>query len=270
MFYIGIGSENRAFSKKGRNNIWKRIVAKHGFEVAVTHTNLIWEEACSIEKYLISFYGKMGEGGILCNMTDGGEGALGRKTSNETKNKIRNSLLGRNHSEEAKKKMSESRNGKPSNFKGKSFSEESKRKISNSKKGCVSPRKGVKLSEESKLKMSESRKGRKPSPKAIEAVRKYWLGRKHTEESKNKMSLIRTGEKRTPGAIINIINAHIKYRYTIQTPSGSLVEVSNIRDFCLENGLDRGLLYKTHGGKTPGLGNDLFHKKYRIINKVKL
>lgn len=270
IFYIGIGSEKRAYRKTGRTDFWKRIVDKHGFTVSITHKNLIWEEACVIEKYLVSFYGKINDGGVLCNITDGGEGAFGRKTSDNTKNKIRNSLLGRNHSEEAKAKMSQSRKGKPSSFKGKSFSEESKRKISNSKKGTISPKRGIKLSEETIEKMRKSLKGRKAHPNTIEASRRYWTGRTHTIETRNKMSLVRTGEKRSAEAIANIVNAHLKYFYTIQTPSGSLVKTSNINKFCLENGIDRRSLYMTYGNKMRNGYKITHHKNYKIVNKTEI
>lgn len=270
IFYIGIGSEKRAYRTSGRTEIWKRIADKHGFTVSVTHKNLIWEEACVIEKYLVSFYGKINDGGLLCNITDGGEGAFGRKASDITKNKIRNSLLGRNHSEEAKAKMSQSRKGKPSSFKGKSFSEESKRKLSNSKKGTISPKRGIKLSEETIEKMRKSLKGRKAHPNTIEASRRYWTGRKHTMESRNKMSLVRTGEKRSAEAIANIVNAHLKYLYTIETPSGEFIEVLNLNKFCLEHNLTRSLLSRTHGDKFRNGCKITHHKNYKIVNKIEI
>lgn len=78
VFYVGIGkSKKRANETYHRRNcFWKNIVNKcGGFKVEITHTNLIWEEACSIERYLISFYGRKDLGlGNLCNLTDGGDG----------------------------------------------------------------------------------------------------------------------------------------------------------------------------------------------------
>lgn len=264
VFYIGIGSEKRPFFKNGRTELWKRIVAKHGLTVSITHRNLIWEEACVIEKYLISFYGKINDGGILCNISDGGEGAFGVKISDEVKDKIRNSLLGRNHSDEARLKMSQSRKGRPSTFKGKTLSEEARKKISDKNKGRISPRKGVKMSEETKKKLSESLKGRKAHPNTIKASIKYWTGRKHTMESRNKMSLVRTGEKRSAEAIINISNAHLKYVYTIKNPLGDLIEVSNLYKFCLENKINRSALSKTYGKDSS------YDGKYKIINKIEI
>jgi hypothetical protein len=87
VFYVGIGlTEERASSHYNRTKHWHHIVNKVGYTVEITHRDIIWEEACSIEKYLISFYGRrdLGEG-TLVNLTDGGEGVPGMKHSAETK-----------------------------------------------------------------------------------------------------------------------------------------------------------------------------------------
>lgn len=80
IFYIGIGkSDNnfkRAHSKDKRNIIWKRIVEKTDYDVEVIHSNITWQEACSIEKELILKYKKRNQGGTLCNISDGGEGGI--------------------------------------------------------------------------------------------------------------------------------------------------------------------------------------------------
>lgn len=76
VFYVGIGKHSRrAFDKRGRNKHWYNVVNKHGYRVDITHKDLCWEEVCSIEKYLIAFYGRSDlNAGLLVNMTDGGEG----------------------------------------------------------------------------------------------------------------------------------------------------------------------------------------------------
>lgn len=96
IFYIGIGKTiKRAYSKYGRNPYWHHIVDKLNYIVEITHKDVIWEEACSIEKYLISFYGRkdLNLGGLI-NMTDGGEGCNGYITSFNTKNKLSKLNLG--------------------------------------------------------------------------------------------------------------------------------------------------------------------------------
>lgn len=79
IFYIGIGETiRRAYTKKGRNLHWNRIVKIHNFEVEVLCEGLTWEQACEAEIFLITFYGRDGKGtGPLSNQTDGGDGMLG-------------------------------------------------------------------------------------------------------------------------------------------------------------------------------------------------
>jgi len=111
VFYIGIGkNEKRAYQVHNRRNIyWRNIVKKTDYKVEITHKDICYEEACSIEQYLISFYGRSNlNQGSLCNLTDGGEGCLGLIVSEKTKEKFRgsnNHMFGKTHSEEVKKRM---------------------------------------------------------------------------------------------------------------------------------------------------------------------
>lgn len=127
IFYIGIGkSENRPYSKRSRNSLWKNIVNKTGYSVEIITTCDSWEEACQIEQYLIKYYGRRDLGlGSLVNMTDGGDGSLNMTSPRK----------GVTLSEETKRKISQSKKGKPSTNKGKTLSEEHKSKISEAKKG---------------------------------------------------------------------------------------------------------------------------------------
>lgn len=113
-FYIGIGSDNnyqRAFDKDSRNRHWQSII-KSGYEVEILLDDLTWEEACQKEKEFIVLYGRTDlKSGILCNMTDGGEGAVNRIFSKEHRDKIRQSKIGIKRSSETIQKMSEGRKG---------------------------------------------------------------------------------------------------------------------------------------------------------------
>lgn len=112
-FYIGIGTDKRyyrAFMKIKRNNIWYKITDKTDFKVEIVFDDLTWDEACNKEKEFIAIYGRKDCGnGILCNLTDGGEGAIGRKyiTSEETKAKLSKAHKGKKSSEETKQKLRE-------------------------------------------------------------------------------------------------------------------------------------------------------------------
>jgi hypothetical protein len=90
-FYVGIGSDDnfkykRACEKENRNKHWYNIVKKTQYEVEIILDNLTWDEACEKEVEFIKLYGRedLNEG-ILCNMTNGGEGVLGMKHSDKTK-----------------------------------------------------------------------------------------------------------------------------------------------------------------------------------------
>lgn len=118
VFYIGIGLIKRSKSKYNRNNHWKNITNKTEYEIQILKSNLLWEEACELEKILISYYGRLNNNtGILCNLTDGGEGSLNRIISENTRYKLGNGSrgnkwwLGRNHTVETKLKISNSRKG---------------------------------------------------------------------------------------------------------------------------------------------------------------
>jgi len=176
-FYIGKGVRNqngsgRANSKRNRNTYWHNIVNKYGYEVKITHKDICNEEACVIEKYLIDFYGRadMNKGGLV-NMTDGGEGSVNYKHTEESKLKIGKTSLGRNLGEKNPmygKKLSEEHRKKlyegsmRANAK-RVFTEDSKKKISDSLKKYFSenPEKKAYLSSaEQKIKLSKASKGR--------------------------------------------------------------------------------------------------------------
>lgn len=78
LFYVGIGVyKKRAYSKHGRNRYWHNTVNKYGYNVEILFSDISYNEAKSIESYLIKYYGRKDLGlGSLVNMTDGGEGSL--------------------------------------------------------------------------------------------------------------------------------------------------------------------------------------------------
>lgn len=82
-FYVGIGKTpsrwNPARAKdRDRNPLCMRIIRKYGAENihVQRHTDLAWAEACAKEQALIAHFGRMEDGGLLANFTDGGEGAI--------------------------------------------------------------------------------------------------------------------------------------------------------------------------------------------------
>ncbi len=102
IFYVGYGGGNklekikkyyRAYTKSGRtdNKDWKIIKEETTYRVEILYDNLTIEEAKQKEIETIRFFGRKDKGlGTLCNHNDGGNISpyLGRKHSQETKNKI--------------------------------------------------------------------------------------------------------------------------------------------------------------------------------------
>jgi hypothetical protein len=189
-FYIGIGEkENRAHDKRSRNKYWKHITKNTEYKVQVLFDDLTWEQAVEKEIELIQMYGRKDLGlGTLVNLTDGGEGQLGRtswnkgkKTSEETIKKMKGKIV----SEETRKKLSESakKNGSiPPSNKGKVFSEETRKKIGQASKGKI-------VSEETRKRISEKLKGKIVSEETRKKIGEFNKGKIVSEETKLKQSL---------------------------------------------------------------------------------
>ena len=114
VFYIGIGkTEKRAYNKTNhRSKYWKNIINKHDYKIEILFNNLTWKEACQIEKYLIKYYGRRDlKTGNLVNLTDGGDGCVGRIFSKETREKMSNSQKGKIKSAQVRKSISKGRKG---------------------------------------------------------------------------------------------------------------------------------------------------------------
>lgn len=95
VFYIGIGSDNLNYSRAkttvGRNAFWYRIIKKTDYTINILFDNLTWEEACEKEIELIKLHGRYKDGGILTNLTEGGEG-FKKNHTNESKKQISEKL----------------------------------------------------------------------------------------------------------------------------------------------------------------------------------
>jgi len=112
IFYIGKGSNNRAYVMKSRGKYWFNYVKKHGIPIVeILYENLTEEDAFKLESELIEKIGRSDlNKGPLVNTTNGGEGSSG--------------LI---HSEKTRQKLSDSRKNKPGNNKGKTWAQKNKR-----------------------------------------------------------------------------------------------------------------------------------------------
>ena len=229
-FYVGKGSDYRCYEhlykcnlkeNTYKNNKIKKLL-REGFEVIIVKVkeNLLECDSFELEIELIKTIGRTDLGlGPLTNCTDGGEGVSGQVVSNETKKK----RSGENHwcynshfSEEHKQKLSESHIGKKLSKESckkhsesisgenhwsfqKPRPEETRNKISVNmikyytehpgiRSGKNHPRFNSQNSDESNRKNSESHKGKKSSDetrkKISESGKLVWKTRKRNQELK--------------------------------------------------------------------------------------
>jgi hypothetical protein len=125
VFYIGIGSDtdgkfNRANLIKGRKNPhWNNVVNKVGHRVEILTDGISWKEACKEEKRLIKLYGRIADGGILTNITEGGDGVWGMTQDMDLLDRLSkinkgagNPMFGKTHTIESREKMAVNRGRK--------------------------------------------------------------------------------------------------------------------------------------------------------------
>ena len=165
-YYIGKGSGNRVYSKNRRIK-----PPSNKNRILFLKQNLTENQAFDHEKYMIFIFGKKTEGGILHNITDGGEGVSGMKHTDESKEKI----------------------GKA--FRGKKLTPEHIEKVRKAQKGKVSPLRGTTISQEQKEKIRKTLTGVKHTEerKRNQSISK--MGVKHSAERNAKKSILQTGKK---------------------------------------------------------------------------
>lgn len=97
VFYIGIGSKrdsinyqkikteySRAYSKHERSEYWKNIVSKYSYKIEIILESNDYEFIKQKEIEFIALYGRKDlKKGMLCNMTDGGDGIVNYIASDE-------------------------------------------------------------------------------------------------------------------------------------------------------------------------------------------
>lgn len=175
------------------------------------------------------------------NLTKGGDGALGRKVSNETKEKIRMAHKGFTHTDVAKGKISRSLIGNQY-AKGHKHSKETLKKISETAVGNQYA-KGNKLSAETRAKMSKSHLGMIPSEETRRKLSKANKRRIVSDETKAKISASNTGNtyRAIPIDMLTLNNDFIK-------------TFASAKDAADEIGIDNSSISKACKGRQKSAG----------------
>jgi hypothetical protein len=168
VFYVGKGRGNRARATRGRNEHWRRTVAKHGLTVEIVGRWAEESDAFDHERELIARYRV--DGCPLCNKTDGGEGLSGYRFSEESRAKIRASHVGMKPSPEVCAKISAAN-------KGRKRSDEFRAKVSAGLKGRP-------VSAETREKIAAAQRGREVSPERRAKIAEALKGRRLSDEEK--------------------------------------------------------------------------------------
>jgi hypothetical protein len=103
-YYIGKGIRDRAYRPHRRGNTYMSAPPKE--RVLFLKKNLTEFDAYKHENYIISILGLKSEGGILINMSYGGEGSSGRKPSQYCIQRTKETNIGKILNEEHKKSIS--------------------------------------------------------------------------------------------------------------------------------------------------------------------
>lgn len=201
--YIGKADDlrvrfNNHVSLKGKESTkksaWIKSLIKKGAKPIIEIVDIVDKAEWKFwEQFYISLFKSWGF--RLVNSTDGGEGLVGYKTSDETKLKLRLANLGKKQSAETKAKRSLN---SPKFWLGKKRSEEDKKKFSESHKG-------KKQSKELVDKRMAKMRGEnhhfygKPLPDAVrQKIKDSWKTRPHSfdpESTRIKMRNSRLGKK---------------------------------------------------------------------------
>jgi len=189
-------------------------------------------EYCAIElldqreKHHIAIYKARG---LAYNMTDGGDGVLGRIQTPETRAKI-----------------SISRKGKGA------VSSEQRAKLS-------ALRKGQKANAETCAKISAANKGRKLTPEHRAKISTANKRKNQTSEHRAKLSIL--AKNRSPEHRIKLANALSKV-WIVISPNDESTTITNLEAFCRENNLSRGSMCKVADG------NQRSHKGWKCQRVV--
>ncbi len=204
-FYVGVAKNNKRLYQHEKDaqpyakrtnplkerkirSMWRKGIPVKYVIVKFFHSTIEVQHA---ERSLIMFYGQIIQRtGILTNILEGGDGALGRPASDKQKEAVRLANTGKVKTEETIKRLSESQKKRfeytESPFKGRHHTEETKKLMSERMSGENHPHYGIRgedhfnygrpCSEEKRLKIIQT-KAENPKPctdDRKQKLRDYW------------------------------------------------------------------------------------------------
>jgi len=183
-YYIGKGINNRAYRSHKRGDVYMSPPPRD--RVLFLKKNLTEFDAYKHENYIITILGLKSEGGILINMSYGGEGSSGRKTTEYCIQRSREANAGKTLTEEHKKKVAE----QVSQRRWWNNGEVDKHTIECPGDGWVLGRlysKNRKITEEFREKCSQASSGRIVNEETRQKISNLKKGKKLTDDHKKKI-----------------------------------------------------------------------------------
>ena len=221
-------------------------------------------EEAYIDEIILQEYYKVVENPHFANrayQTSTGWTTLGSKMTEEQLKRhteyFRNNppLLGRKHSEETKQKLRQINKGKVPVNKGVPHTLETRKKMSEKNKGRIPWNKGKRgvYSDKTILKISEGHKGRTPWNKGIP----------RTEEEKEKMR--QNCSMKRPEVREKLRQSACKKVYEFKHIDGTIITTNNMSKFCLEHNLSRSCMGRIMRSQIKGK----YHKDWtaKIISE---
>lgn len=234
LFYIGKGTDKRAWETGDRNQHWHRTVKKHGYTVKILYDNLGEKEALAKEVELIAEVGLEN----LTNILPGGEGftsdIVRRQWQDpETRQKMLDGLKKTFNDEEFRKRRS-------TQMKNIWESPDLRKKASEWMKG-TSNGKGIRKPE--KLQQMKATRTRQWQDEAYRtnnlSARKAYMDKGGKGPNAGRTRNPATGEYFLP---------NVPFPYTMQSPEGVIYTFESIRTFTKEHNIPRFQLVKVLKG----------------------
>jgi len=189
----------------------------------------------------------------------------GKKLSPITIEKIKNANTGKRRTPEQKARLSarqlgmkrgplsdECKKRLSSFLKGRILSDEHKQKISVALTGKTGTFTGRTHTPETKLKISSAHLGKKkkrdPSKNPPKGEKHPLYGRTVSDEIRQKISMAHKGKPKTEKQIQSIIDSSAK-TYSLTTPDGDIIIITNMANFCRDNELSRDNMMKVIHGR---------------------